>query len=44
MKVRQLRVKGMKVIPVPWFQFTPLDRQSRLIFLDKQISVLTNKR
>ena len=44
MKVRQLKVQGMTVIPVPWFEFTPLDRSSRLMYLDKHISVVNSKR
>jgi len=44
MKVRQLKVQGMTVIPVPWFEFTPLDRPSRLMYLDKHISVVNSKR
>jgi hypothetical protein len=44
MKVRQLKAKGMMVVPVPWFEFTPLDRQSRLMYLDKQISLVNSNR
>ena len=43
-KVRQLGAMGMKVIIVPWFEFNPLDRQSRLLYLEKKIIAVSSKR